>query len=557
MPESWGTPTPPIGPGACGPPGTSAKVEPAIREAGRGPGDGRLARRATPGRHRRPQGGRAGPAAGAGGGPRLLRRGPDDPGDRLAQPAPAPARGGRPLRPAGRGGRSGCRPGLAKLLPNVIDRLRRRPRRRPGPGAGHPRAAGGAGRRGWPRSASPCVSDRVPEVSEGRRDCLAGPASPVLDRLRAGESGSPLAFGAQLLAARLGVGSVEADAIRERFTSPESPGDIRLRALEALVAFGDPALPDALDRVLSEGSPEFLARVLAALGRSDDRKVAEVVLKRYPAMAPELQPLAVDLLLQREPWARKLLDAVIAGDAAPQHPEPGPPAADHGGQRPGGDLGRGEGVGDHPGRAGPAAGAGRRRDGRVPPARTSAIRSPVGSSSGTSAPSATRCYGEGTAVGPDLTSNGRGSFEQVLASVFDPSLVIGESYRTTTVVTEGGRNLTGLVAEDGDRADRAGPARRRPGGDPAQRGEVRPGRRAVDDARGDRAPAETAGACRPVRLPGAGPAAGGPAGPPDPRRTGGDCRGGRLPVPVRLRRGVEPPSRPGAVRLTPSAGRPR
>jgi putative heme-binding domain-containing protein len=58
-------------------------------------------------------------------------------------------------------------------------------------------------------------------------------------------------------------------------------------------------------------------------------------------------------------------------------------------------------------------------------------------------------HGEGTAVGPDLTSNGRGSFDQVLASVFDPSLVIGESYRTTTVVTEGGRNLTGLVAEDG------------------------------------------------------------------------------------------------------------
>jgi putative heme-binding domain-containing protein len=50
-----------------------------------------------------------------------------------------------------------------------------------------------------------------------------------------------------------------------------------------------------------------------------------------------------------------------------------------------------------------------------------------------------------------LTSNGRGSFDQLLASVFDPSLVIGQSYQTTTVVTEDGRNLTGLVTEESDR----------------------------------------------------------------------------------------------------------
>ncbi len=60
-------------------------------------------------------------------------------------------------------------------------------------------------------------------------------------------------------------------------------------------------------------------------------------------------------------------------------------------------------------------------------------------------------YGEGQAVGPDLTSNGRGSFDQLLASIFDPSLVIGPSYQTTTVVTESGRNLTGLVVEDSER----------------------------------------------------------------------------------------------------------
>jgi putative heme-binding domain-containing protein len=44
----------------------------------------------------------------------------------------------------------------------------------------------------------------------------------------------------------------------------------------------------------------------------------------------------------------------------------------------------------------------------------------------------------------------RGTFDQLVASGFDPSLVIGPSYQTTTVVTEDGRNLTGLATEDSD-----------------------------------------------------------------------------------------------------------
>src|SRR5262249_7228900 len=85
----------------------------------------------------------------------------------------------------------------------------------------------------------------------------------------------------------------------------------RLQALDALIAFKDPSLPDALNRVLSTDVPGFLIRILAALGRSGDPKVADVMLARYPAMGPDLQPLAVEVLLQREPWTRKLLDAVL------------------------------------------------------------------------------------------------------------------------------------------------------------------------------------------------------------------------------------------------------
>jgi putative heme-binding domain-containing protein len=57
-------------------------------------------------------------------------------------------------------------------------------------------------------------------------------------------------------------------------------------------------------------------------------------------------------------------------------------------------------------------------------------------------------YGDGASVGPDLTANGRASFEQLLSNVFDPSLVIGAGYQSTTVVTKDGRSLTGLAVEN-------------------------------------------------------------------------------------------------------------
>src|SRR5262249_17038658 len=60
-----------------------------------------------------------------------------------------------------------------------------------------------------------------------------------------------------------------------------------------------------------------------------------------------------------------------------------------------------------------------------------------------------KIYGEGQDVGPDITSNGRSDFEQLLSNVFDPSLVIGAAYQATTVSTTNGRFLIGLVVEDG------------------------------------------------------------------------------------------------------------
>ncbi len=60
-----------------------------------------------------------------------------------------------------------------------------------------------------------------------------------------------------------------------------------------------------------------------------------------------------------------------------------------------------------------------------------------------------RLHGEGIEVGPDISANGRGSFEQLVSNVFDPSLVIGKAFLAKTILTTDGRVLAGLVvAED-------------------------------------------------------------------------------------------------------------
>ena len=59
-----------------------------------------------------------------------------------------------------------------------------------------------------------------------------------------------------------------------------------------------------------------------------------------------------------------------------------------------------------------------------------------------------KLHGEGADVGPDITLNGRSSFDQLLSNVFDPNLVIGAAYRAVIVVTKEGRVLTGLSVED-------------------------------------------------------------------------------------------------------------
>jgi len=232
-----------------------------------------------------------------------------------------------------------------------------------------------------------------------------------------------------------------------------TPTDLRMKALDLLI-FKSPT-----DTVLSfarkllngprrAGSVEFRGRLLAALGAVDSPEVARVVLDAYPKMEPELKPRAVELLTQRTGWGLALLKAV--GDKTVD------PNALNVNQ-----IRKLLGSKDADLVKLVRAQWGTVREGRNPQREQviGRIRGFLKETPGDAVAGervfqrvCAQChkiYGEGQDVGPEITRNGRGSYEQLLSNVFDPSLVIGAAYQGTTVATADGRVLTGLLVEQG------------------------------------------------------------------------------------------------------------
>jgi putative heme-binding domain-containing protein len=293
------------------------------------------------------------------------------------------------------------------------------------------------------------ISSRLDALSEPVRAQLKSELKPVLQEFLGRQANTPLLLSAQLIAARLGLAQLDAAAVRARLTAIAQPETTRLQALDALIAFRDPQLLAALPEALASASPPFIRRLFVALGRVEDPKLADVLLREYPKLEPELQPLAIDLIMQRERWARKLLDAVLANKLSKSVLN-----ANH--------LRKILESNDRDALWAVEKAFGRIREERNPEREkvvtdmAAYFREHFGDPHRGQIVFRNLCaqchtiYGDGGKVGPDITANGRASFEQLLSNVFDPSLVIGPAYQVTTVVTKDGRNLTGLIAEDNE-----------------------------------------------------------------------------------------------------------
>jgi putative membrane-bound dehydrogenase-like protein len=292
------------------------------------------------------------------------------------------------------------------------------------------------------------------EIGGDRLRMVADKVGPVIRQHLTGDAKQRMVREAILLAAALRDDEGLKRAHRFFF---EREGDdaARARALNALIAAADKAdarqrLLADLEPVLGPGSKEssvFRGQVLAALARLDHPPVAELVLNRYPKMEPELQPKAIELLTQRAAWSKALLKQVEQKKI--------PPGAINVNQVKKMLALKDADLSKHV-----TAVWGILREDRNPQRekivtdmRTLLKKTPGDPKAGVEVfkklcAQCHKIHGEGQEVGPDITSNGRSDFEQLLSNVFDPSLVIGAGYAATTVTTTKGLVVTGLVVED-------------------------------------------------------------------------------------------------------------
>lgn len=62
-----------------------------------------------------------------------------------------------------------------------------------------------------------------------------------------------------------------------------------------------------------------------------------------------------------------------------------------------------------------------------------------------------KLYGEGAALGPDLTGSDRHNLDYLLGNIVDPNSVVPADYRVTVLKLKDGRTLTGVLPEQNER----------------------------------------------------------------------------------------------------------
>ena len=63
-----------------------------------------------------------------------------------------------------------------------------------------------------------------------------------------------------------------------------------------------------------------------------------------------------------------------------------------------------------------------------------------------------KLFGEGAAIGPELTGGNRANLDYILENAIDPSAVIGRDYRLTNILLEDGRVLSGILVGETERS---------------------------------------------------------------------------------------------------------
>jgi putative heme-binding domain-containing protein len=234
------------------------------------------------------------------------------------------------------------------------------------------------------------------------------------------------------------------DALRKVLVDGKAKLADRQKAMVALVAARDKALPAVLQSLLKE---EALRReALRGLGAFEDAKTPLAILKIYSKLDTAGKRDALTTLASRVSFAKALMAAVTRGTVKANEL----PAdivrqlRSHGVKEINAQLDRVWGVSRSTPEAKLKEIAKYKKLLEAKPAK------PVNLSRGRALYQRTcaqchKLYGEGGAIGPDITGSNRNNLDYLLTNMLDPNAEIPNDYRTTILRTKDNRVLVGVI----------------------------------------------------------------------------------------------------------------
>jgi putative heme-binding domain-containing protein len=235
--------------------------------------------------------------------------------------------------------------------------------------------------------------------------------------------------------------------LMKRITDPLASATDRRTAIELLLNRKQPEFAKMLLKLL--GDPAVQPVVIRALASFNDPEISQAILSHYAKFTPEEKSDAVQTLAARARWAKELLDAIEKGKV-PRTDVPVTTARQI--------LALNDKT---------VAAQLEKVWGKITPASkervaltkkwkeylTEETLAKADASRGRAlfvknCAACHKMYGEGNAVGPELTGSQRANLDYVLENVLDPSAVVPNEYRMINFVLADERVVSGIILRE-------------------------------------------------------------------------------------------------------------
>lgn len=220
---------------------------------------------------------------------------------------------------------------------------------------------------------------------------------------------------------------------------------------EAILALGQYGEPGELFALLKDGIKDrnVSSAVVKTLAVSDSDDVADAILNHYRWLPEKAQNNAMDTLCSRKAWAKRMLRAMENGRLSSQRL-----TAWNARQI---QMFEDKELTDKLGKVwGKVRETSEERLKQMDVLRTAMTKEVLAAADVDAGKklftqhcaSCHAMYGEGGAIGPDLTGADRKNLDYLLENIIDPSATVATSYRASVLAMDDGRLLTGVVLDN-------------------------------------------------------------------------------------------------------------